>query len=86
MILCKFFFEKVGDVSFGGQKPVALQAEALQVFGMQSTDLPFDLPESPLLKVEGLPYPLVAQEKSVRSSIWGMRICWWRRIGCRLLM
>ena len=63
MILCKFFFEKVGDVSFGGQKPIALQAGALQVFGMQSTDLPFDLPEVPLLELSGLPYTKVASGK-----------------------
>lgn len=45
------------------QKPFAHADLETNEVCMQSDSLPFPLPEKPLLKVEGLPYPLVASGK-----------------------
>jgi len=45
------------------QKPFAQAGSRAHERGMSSELLPFPLPEQPLLKVEGLPYPLVASGK-----------------------
>lgn len=45
------------------QKPFAPCEQAAHLRCMHTANLPFSLPDTPLLKVEGLPYPLVAQGK-----------------------
>jgi phosphoribosylaminoimidazole-succinocarboxamide synthase len=60
---CKSFLKKCDIFVTGVQKPFEERDSGDHLNGMDKVDLPFALPTDALMRVEGLPYPLVAKGK-----------------------